>query len=128
MKKIILIIYFLSIANLFGFEAKLEKIVEGMNKPWSLSFIDQNSILFTEKKGKLFHLDLKNKTISEIKHNLSVLEDGQGGYLMYSTMIKMYIYHTLKKEMVGKQAPPLQKVDLILTTFNLKIFLELIRL
>jgi len=81
MKKIILIIYFLSIANLFGFEAKLEKIVEGMNKPWSLSFIDQNSILFTEKKGKLFHLDLKNKTISEIKHNLSVLEDGQGGLL-----------------------------------------------
>ena len=81
MKKVILIIYFLSIANLFGFEAKLEKIVEGMNKPWSLSFIYQNSILFTEKKGKLFHLDLKNKTISEIKHNLSVLEDGQGGLL-----------------------------------------------
>ena len=81
MKKIILVIYFLSIANLFGFEAKLEKIVEGMKKPWSLSFIDQNSILFTEKKGKLFHLDLKNKTISEIKHNLSVLEDGQGGLL-----------------------------------------------
>jgi len=81
MKKIILIIYFLSIANLFGLEAKLEKIVEGMNKPWSLSFINQNSILFTEKKGKLFHLDLKNKTISEIKHNLSVLEDGQGGLL-----------------------------------------------
>ena len=81
MKKIILIIYFLSIANLFGFEAKLEKIVEGMNKPWSLSFIDQNNIIFTEKKGKLFHLDLKNKTISEIKHNLSVLEDGQGGLL-----------------------------------------------
>ena len=81
MKKIILVIYFLSIANLFGFEAKLEKIVEGMNKPWSLSFIDQNNIIFTEKKGKLFHLDLKNKTISEIKHNLSVLEDGQGGLL-----------------------------------------------
>ena len=81
MKKIILIIYFISISNLFGSEVKLEKIVEGMNKPWSLSFINQNSLLFTEKKGKLFHLDLKNKTISEIKHNLSVLEDGQGGLL-----------------------------------------------
>ena len=71
MKKIILIIYFLSIANLFGFEAKLEKIVEGMNKPWSLSFIDQNSILFTEKKGKLFHLNLKNNylKIINIKSN-----------------------------------------------------------
>jgi quinoprotein glucose dehydrogenase len=81
MKKVILIIYFLSISNLFGLEVKLEKIVDGMNKPWSLSFINQNSIIFTEKKGKLFSLDLKNKTISEIKHNLSVLEDGQGGLL-----------------------------------------------
>ena len=53
MKKIILIIYFLSIANLFGFEVKLEKIVEGMNKPWSLSFVNQNSLLFTEKKRKI---------------------------------------------------------------------------
>ena len=81
MKKIILIIYFFWLSNLFGLEVKLEKIVEGMNKPWSLSFIDDTSIIYTEKKGKLFHLDLKNQIISEIKHNLSVLEDGQGGLL-----------------------------------------------
>ena len=81
MKKIILIIYFFWLSNLFGLEVKLEKIVEGMNKPWSLSFIDDTSIIYTEKQGKLFHLDLKNQIISEIKHNLSVLEDGQGGLL-----------------------------------------------
>mgnify|MGYP001439118278 FL=1 len=81
MKKIILIIYFFGFTNLFGLEVKLEKIVEGMNKPWSLSFINESSIIYTEKKGKLFHLDLKNQTLSEIKHNLSVLEDGQGGLL-----------------------------------------------
>ena len=81
MKKIILIIYFFWLSNLFGLEVKLEKIVEGMNKPWSLSFIDDTSIIYTEKRGKLFHLDLKNQIISEIKHNLSVLEDGQGGLL-----------------------------------------------
>ena len=81
MKKIILIIYFLWFSNLFGLEVKLEKIVEGMNKPWSLSFINNSSLIYTEKKGKLFHLDLKNQTLSEIKHNLSILEDGQGGLL-----------------------------------------------
>ena len=81
MKKTILIIYFFWLSNLFGLEVKLEKIVEGMNKPWSLSFIDDTSIIYTEKRGKLFHLDLKNQIISEIKHNLSVLEDGQGGLL-----------------------------------------------
>ena len=99
MKKIILIIYLLSISNLFCFDVKLEKIVEGMNKPWSLSFINQNSILFTEKKGKLFHLDLKNKTISEIKHNLSVLEVGQGGLLdvLYDNE-NVYVSYSEKRE------------------------------
>ena len=81
MKKVILIIYFFLFSNLYGFELKLEKIVEGMDRPWSLSFINETSILYTEKKGKLFHLNLKNQIISEIKHNLSVLEDGQGGLL-----------------------------------------------
>ncbi len=99
MKKIILIIYLLSISNLFCFDVKLEKIVEGMNKPWSLSFINQNSIIFTEKKGKLFHLDLKNKTISEIKHNLSVLEVGQGGLLdvLYDNE-NVYVSYSEKRE------------------------------
>ncbi len=81
MKKIIFIIYLFLFSNLYGFELKLEKIFDGMNKPWSLSFINETSILYTEKKGKLFHLDLNNQIISEIKHNLSVLEDGQGGLL-----------------------------------------------
>ena len=81
MKKVILIIYFFLFSNLYGFELKLEKIVQDMDRPWSLSFINETSILYTEKKGKLFHLNLKNQIISEIKHNLSVLEDGQGGLL-----------------------------------------------
>ena len=37
--------------------------------------------MITEKSGKLFTLNLTDKKISEIKHNLSVLEDGQGGLL-----------------------------------------------
>ena len=81
MKKVILIIYFFLFSNLYGFELKLKKIVEDMDRPWSLSFINETSILYTEKKGKLFYLNLKNQIISEIKHNLSVLEDGQGGLL-----------------------------------------------
>ena len=31
--------------------------------------------------GKLYNLNLQNKKISEIKHNLKVLEVGQGGLL-----------------------------------------------
>ena len=47
----------------------------------SLSFIDDNNVLVTEKPGNLLVVNLKNKTKSVIKHNLSILEDGQGGLL-----------------------------------------------
>ncbi len=91
MKKLIIILFFFGFSNLYSSEIKLEKIVDGLKKPWSLSFIDQENIVITEKSGKLLNLNLKNKKILEIKHNLSVLEDGQGGLLdvLYD---KEYIY------------------------------------
>ena len=81
MKKLIIILFFFGFSNLYALEIKLEKIADGLKKPWSHSFIDQKNLIITEKSGKLFTLNLIDKKISEIKHNLSVLEDGQGGLL-----------------------------------------------
>ena len=81
MKKLIIILLIFGYSNLYALEIKLEKIADGLKKPWSHSFIDQKNLLITEKSGKLFTLNLIDKKISEIKHNLSVLEDGQGGLL-----------------------------------------------
>ena len=81
MKKIFIFIFFFLSFNLYAQEIKLEKIVDSFDKPWSLSFIDEENIIITEKSGKLYTFNLKNKKISEIKHNLSVLEVGQGGLL-----------------------------------------------
>ena len=81
MKKIFIFLFFFVSTNLYALEIKLEKITDSLDKPWSLSFIDQESIIFTEKSGKLYTLNLKDKKITEIKHNLSVLEVGQGGLL-----------------------------------------------
>ncbi len=81
MKKLVIILFFYSFSNLCASEIKLEKIVDGFKKPWSLSFIDQENIVITEKSGRLLTLSLIDKKISEIKHNLSILEDGQGGLL-----------------------------------------------
>ena len=82
MKKTLLslLIYF-TFSYSYSSEIKLIKIFDGLNKPWSLSFIDENNILITEKPGNLLIVNLKDKTKSVIKHNLSVLEDGQGGLL-----------------------------------------------
>ncbi len=81
MKKLITILLFFGFSNLYASEIKLEKTVDNLKKPWSLSFIDQENVVITEKSGKLFTLNLTDKKISEIKHNLSILEDGQGGLL-----------------------------------------------
>ena len=82
MKKALLslLIYF-TFAFSHASEIKLTKIFDGLNKPWSLSFIDENNVLVTEKSGNLLIINLKDKTKSVIKHNLSILEDGQGGLL-----------------------------------------------
>jgi len=65
----------------FSYEPKLEKIIDGLNSPWSLSFINDNKVLVTEKSGNLILVDLDNQKISKINHNLDILEDGQGGLL-----------------------------------------------
>ena len=81
MKKLIIFLFLFTFTNLYSSEIKLEQISDDLNKPWSLSFIDNENVIITEKSGKLFTLNLKNKKKSEIKHNLLILEDGQGGLL-----------------------------------------------
>jgi len=82
MKKILTLLLFnLFFSNLSASDIKLEKIISGLKKPWSLSFIDENKIILTEKSGKLSILNLNTKEIKKISHNLSILEDGQGGLL-----------------------------------------------
>ena len=83
MKKInfFLIIILIQTLNLKAEDFKLDQIISGLNSPWSLSFKNQNEILITEKSGKILFVDLKNKTIKNINHNLDILEDGQGGLL-----------------------------------------------
>ena len=80
-KSIILLIFFFNFSNLFAYELKFEKVLDKLKKPWSLSFIDDKHIIVTEKSGKIYHFNLKDKKKTEIKHNLSFLEVGQGGLL-----------------------------------------------
>ena len=80
-------IFLLSIIFIFQFsisvtkEPKLEEVLSGLNGPWSISFIDDNRILITEKQGNFFLADLNNKNLIKINHNLNILVDGQGGLL-----------------------------------------------
>ena len=80
MKKVF-IIFFLLFSNLDAYEIKLDKVVIGFESPWSLTFLDSQNLLITEKSGKIKFVNLNEKIIKDISHNLNVLEDGQGGLL-----------------------------------------------
>ncbi len=83
MKKIIFISIFIIIQtlNLKSEDFKLNQLISGLNSPWSLTFKNENEILITEKSGQILLANLKDNKIKKIKHNLDVLEDGQGGLL-----------------------------------------------
>ncbi|MDC1092956.1 PQQ-dependent sugar dehydrogenase [Pelagibacteraceae bacterium] len=83
MKKILLIflIYIYQFVNLNSNEPKIEEVIKGLTNPWSLSFMTDKDILITEKSGSLLKINLINKKIEKLTHNLNILEDGQGGLL-----------------------------------------------
>jgi quinoprotein glucose dehydrogenase len=83
MKKIILFIHIFLFLNshVLSKEPNLKQVINGLDRPWSLSFINKNLLIVTEKSGNLLLVNLENKKVKKIKHNLNILEDGQGGLL-----------------------------------------------
>ena len=80
MKKL-LIIYLLLLTNLSAKDFRLERVIEGFDSPWSLTFVDSQNLLVTEKPGNIKFVNLKEKIIKDITHNVNILVDGQGGLL-----------------------------------------------
>ncbi|MDG3581447.1 PQQ-dependent sugar dehydrogenase [Galbibacter pacificus] len=57
----------------------LETVVSDINIPWGMAFLPDGKLLVTEKSGKLYLVENGNKT--EISHNLTVYDRGQGGLM-----------------------------------------------
>jgi glucose/arabinose dehydrogenase len=58
-----------------------EIIVDGLSNPWSLDFIDNNTIIFTELNAKLQLLNISTGELTEIGGLPFVRVGGQGGLL-----------------------------------------------
>ncbi len=122
MRKILffLLLYLIPSNSLFS-EIKLEKTFDDLNKPWSLSFIDNENVIITEKSGRLFTFNFSNKRKNEIKHNLFVLEDGQGGLLdvLYHKG-EVYISYTEKRGNRGETSTSVAKGNFDKQNVNFK--------
>ena len=121
---IFLLIYFFFI-SLNAIEVKFEKIQDGLNNPWSLSFVDKENIIFTEKTGKLYLLNLKNKNLSEVEHNLSILNHGQGGLLDVLYLDEQVYISYSENRGEGKSSTSVAKENFQMKKLSLPIFLEL---
>ena len=61
------------------FSFKVETVVDGLEIPWGMAFLPDNSILITEKKGELIHFKNNKKNVVEGLPEIYVR--GQGGLL-----------------------------------------------
>ena len=122
MKKFILlfIIFLLQSLRLNGSEPILEEIIKDLNSPWSLSFINSKEILVTEKSGNLLKINLSNKKIDKLKHNLNIIEDGQGGLLevLYKNQ-EIFVSYS-ENMMNGKSSTSVAKASLKNNDLNFK--------
>ena len=82
MKKTLIssLLLILLISNGNSFEIKLSKLID-LENPWGSTFINNDELLVTEKYGSIKLINLKNKKVTSINHNINFLVDGQGGLL-----------------------------------------------
>jgi len=77
---------------------KLDKISQGLNYPWALTFVDKKNLLITEKNGGLFKINIESGKKEKIKHNIQhipYLRGHQGGLLdTYFNTNDNFIYFT----------------------------------
>ncbi|MFC3153428.1 PQQ-dependent sugar dehydrogenase [Litoribrevibacter euphylliae] len=65
--------------NAYSFQLKV--IADSLDYPWGFAFLDEHSVLVTEKSGHLKQLHLSSGTSQIIANSPKVVYDGQGGLL-----------------------------------------------
>ena len=59
----------------------LRQIGPSLEYPWGMDFLNQNSVLVTERTGKIFKINIQTGESSEITGVPKVVSNGQGGLL-----------------------------------------------
>lgn len=79
--KITLYLSFLLLSKaIYSNDVILKDIIK-LDEPWGISFIDENQLIITEKKGDIKLFNILEKQIYSLEHNLKISSVGQGGLL-----------------------------------------------
>ena len=81
MKKFFILFFFIVFfPNIVYANYEFQKLVN-LKDPWGSTFVDENNLVITEKNGSIKLFNIKSKKITNLEHNLNILEHGQGGLL-----------------------------------------------
>lgn len=91
-------------ASTSAFAWQAEKITDGLDIPWGLTYVKDGSMLVTEKTGVIKHVDLKTGEQNTLFRLPNVWSKGQGGALdiAFSPFEKNKIYVTYSKDIEGQ--------------------------
>ncbi|MAC82735.1 MAG: dehydrogenase [Arcobacter sp.] len=110
--RVVFLFLFASIFSILAISStKVTKISSNLGVVWGMTFLDENNMLISQKKGKISLLDLKSKTITNIKNVPKVFNKGQAG--LFDIQNKNgWIYLTYAKNINGKGSTTLARAKL----------------
>jgi len=108
---IFLLIFFSSVVYSNAFQ--LQQIASGLGVPWSMVFISNDEILFTERKGRAAVLNIQSGKFNYLTGIPEVMASGQGGLLDVAKMPEYkqgdWIYFTYSKAIQDQGATTLAR-------------------
>ena len=109
------------------FEDKV--LLNNISAPWGFTFINDNEVLFTEKRGKVYRYIISTNSLTEISGVPAVSQNGQGGLLDIALHPNFssnnFVYLTYAVVATGGQTTALGRGTLV--DNQLKNFTELFR-
>lgn len=95
---------------------KVEEVARGQGVIWSLTFLSDELLLFTERRGSIKTLNLKSGVITRIAGAPPVWSNDQGGMLDSAVVQEItmadWIYFTYSKDINGRGATTLARAHL----------------
>lgn len=100
------------------YKVDVEVFAEGLEVPWAIDFIDENTALITERPGRLRVVENGNLRAEPVKNTPEVLNEGQGGLMdvaidpdyKQNGWIYLAYSHVLKGEFDGKRPPAMTRI------------------
>jgi len=91
---IIICIFSITSLSVRAEKIQIEKIGPTLKNPWGMDFINESELLVTEKRGRIFRINISNGSFFEIENVPKVASSRQGGLLdiIYNEGIVYYCY------------------------------------